>query len=167
MHTKYSGFTVYYCCFCCFSLGRVVFFFVSRQGPRAKSMRESERKKKQTQKKKQHHILWQPMYPANQQNLDTQLAATKWQNCCSLSIAHATLHKWRVFTVLVTVWQCNKIHFASMCSRRSTMITDHWVHGDLQCRSLHDQLFAFFSTQLSKSMHMIGEKQRKKRHGLI
>ena len=37
------------------------FFFVSRQGPRAKSLREGERKKTNTAKKKQHHIPCQPI----------------------------------------------------------------------------------------------------------
>ena len=44
--------------------------FVSRQGPRAKSMWEGERK--ETNKKKDP-IRWQPMYPANPQNLDTRV----------------------------------------------------------------------------------------------
>ena len=85
------------------------------------------------------------------------------QNCCSLSIAHATLQQWRLFTV--TVWQWNETHFASMCSRKSTVITDHWVHGDLQCRSTSSTI-CYFLHNSPKSMRAIHEKQRKKRHGL-
>ena len=51
MHTKYAGFTVYYCCFCCFSLGRVVFFLCFSSGSESKINAGGWKEKKQTQKK--------------------------------------------------------------------------------------------------------------------
>ena len=140
------------------SQGRVFFFFfVSCQSPRAKSMREGEKKKNKHRKKKQHHIPWLPMCPVKQQKLDT----LQPQNCCSLSTAHVTL--WRLFTV--TVWQWNNIHFASKCSRKSTMITDHWVHGDLQCRSTWSTI-CFFLHDSPKPMRANDEKQSKKKNDM-
>ena len=87
------------------------------------------------------------------------------QNCCLLPIVHATLQQWRLFTV--TVWQLNEIHFASMCSRKSTMITDHWVHADLQCRSTWSTicLFFFFTTLRNQCTRSTRNKE-KKWHGL-
>ena len=75
--------------------GRVVFFFVSRQGPRAKSMREGERKKTNTEKK--NSIISHGICPANQQNLDTQLATAKLllaihSTCNSADLEAKTLH---------------------------------------------------------------------------
>ena len=136
------------------------FFFLCFSSGSESKINAGRKEKNKHRKKTASH----PMYPANQQNLDTKLATAKlW-----LAI-HSASNSAEVKTLCS---DCLKRHplRKHVQEQISGLITDHWVHGDLQCRSTWSTIcfVLFFSLQDSpNSMHAIDEKQtKKKRHGL-
>ena len=112
-------------------------------------MREGERKITKTQKKNSITSHGSPCTP---QNLVTQLAtanlllAIHSTELCSSEDSSQWLSDLTVKRDSLRKHVQPQIYCRSTC----TMITDHWVHGDLQCVDLHDQLLVFFSAPLSE-----------------